>query len=65
MDFRFAAAVASFGTLLEKPEGADSRRWEEVLEMAGGTGSAGGVRQGFLGLVESARRLARQGVEKR
>lgn len=65
MDFRFAAAVASFGTLLEKPEGADSRRWEEVLEMAGGTGSAGGVRQGFLGLVESARRLAGQGVEKR
>jgi hypothetical protein len=65
MDFRFAAAVASFGTLLEKPEGADSRRWEEVLEMASGAGLSGELRQSFVGLVESARKLAKQGATRR
>ena len=59
MDFRFSAAVAAFGGLLEKPEGADSARWDEVVAMAGDSGAGEELRQSLLVLIGKARRLAR------
>jgi hypothetical protein len=61
MDIHFAAAVAAFGTLLERPESADAKRWGEVLEMGGSRSGVerDEVRTGFLQLVEKARGLAR------
>jgi Ca-activated chloride channel family protein len=59
LDFRFAAAVASFGMLLRESEHAGNATFERVTAWAkDGIGSdRGGHRAGFVELVELARRI--------
>ena len=58
-DYRFAAAVASFGMLLSASEHAGDVGWDDVLSLArSGVGvDAGGERTEFLDLVTRAREL--------
>jgi Ca-activated chloride channel family protein len=58
-DFRFAAAVASFGMLLRRSEHAGSASYDAVASLAeGGLGAdPGGYRREFLGLVGRAKAL--------
>jgi len=60
-DFRFAAAVASFGMLLRDSPHKASATWNSTLELAQeGLGADGsGYRAEFVGLVKKARALAR------
>ncbi len=58
-DFRFAAAVASFGMLLRDSPHKGSTSWATAHELAieGKGEDAGGYRQEFIGLLEKARSL--------
>ena len=58
-DFRFAAAVASFGMLLRDSPHKGSTTWDSALELAveGKGEDAGGYRQEFIGLLEKAKAL--------
>jgi Ca-activated chloride channel family protein len=61
-DFKFAAAVASFGMLLRSSEHRGNANYDAVLELAGeGIGTdAGGYRAEFVELVKVAKSLAPQ-----
>jgi Ca-activated chloride channel homolog len=65
-DFRFAAAVASFGMLLRDSADKGAATYESVLDLAtGGRGDdAAGYRAEFIELVEKARRLAATASEQ-
>jgi Ca-activated chloride channel family protein len=58
-DFRFAAAVASFGMLLRDSPHKGSSTWDSVNELAveGKGEDRAGYRQEFIGLVEKAKSL--------
>lgn len=58
-DFRFAAAVASFGMLLRDSPHKGSATWDSTMELAveGKGEDAGGYRQEFIGLLEKAKAL--------
>ncbi|MGV3531172.1 MAG: vWA domain-containing protein, partial [Chthoniobacteraceae bacterium] len=58
-DFRFAAAVASFGMLLRDSPHKGSSNWDSTMELAveGKGEDAGGYRQEFIGLLEKAKSL--------
>jgi Ca-activated chloride channel family protein len=60
-DFRFGAAVASFGMLLRDSPHKGSSTWNSTLELAAeGKGEdASGYRSEFIGLVEKAQALSR------
>jgi hypothetical protein len=64
-DFRFAAATASFGTLLRGSKHAGAMTYAGVLEEAQGClgKDANGHRKAFLELVTTARNLAAAPVE--
>jgi Ca-activated chloride channel family protein len=63
-DLRFASAVAEFAMLLRDSDNKGQATWQQVLTLA--RGSRGddheGYRGEFIGLVETARSLAEQGV---
>jgi Ca-activated chloride channel family protein len=63
-DLRFASAVAEFAMLLRDSDNKGQASWQQVLTLA--RGSRGddheGYRGEFIGLVETARSLAEQGV---
>jgi len=63
-DLRFASAVAEFAMLLRDSDNKGQANWQQVLTLA--RGSRGddheGYRGEFIGLVETARSLAEQGV---
>jgi Ca-activated chloride channel family protein len=63
-DLRFASAVAEFAMLLRDSENKGQASWEQVLTLARGARGADeqGYRGEFIGLVETARSLAEQGV---
>jgi Ca-activated chloride channel homolog len=58
-DFRFAASVAAFGMILRRSAHRGLANYAAVLDMAEGAlgDDAGGYRNGFLKLVEAARKL--------
>ncbi len=58
-DFRFAAAVATFGMLLRDSKHKGVASWEDARRLASGSlgRDADGYRAEFLGLVERARQL--------
>ncbi len=60
-DFKFAAAVASFGMLLRDSQYKGDSNYDAVLELAteGATRDPSGYRAEFLSLVQQARRLSR------
>ena len=60
-DFRFAAAVASFGMLLRDSEYKGNLTWEGVQELAveGKGEDKGGYRAEFITLIDKARKLGR------
>ena len=60
-DFRFAAAVASFGMILRDSPHKGQATWASTLELAGeGKGEdPSGYRAEFIGLVEKAKALSR------
>ena len=60
-DFRFAAAVASYGMLLRESPHKGNATWDSVHELAveGKGGDANGYRAEFLSLLEKARSLRR------
>jgi len=63
-DTRWASAVAEFALLLRDSEHKGGASWEQVLSLARGArgDDPQGYRGEFIGLVESARTLAQQGV---
>jgi Ca-activated chloride channel homolog len=63
-DLRFASAVAEFAMLLRDSENKGQANWEQVLTLARGARGDDdqGYRGEFIGLVETARSLAEQGV---
>jgi Ca-activated chloride channel family protein len=63
-DLRFASAVAEFAMLLRDSENKGQASWEQVLTLARGArgDDEQGYRGEFIGLVETARSLAEQGV---
>jgi Ca-activated chloride channel family protein len=63
-DLRFASAVAEFAMLLRDSENKGQASWEQVLSLARGARGEDeqGYRGEFIGLVETARSLAEQGV---
>jgi len=63
-DTRWASAVAEFALLLRDSEHKGAASWEQVLTLARGArgDDPQGYRGEFIGLVESARTLAQQGV---
>jgi Ca-activated chloride channel family protein len=65
-DFRFAAAVASFGMLLRDSADKGASTYESVLDLAtGGRGDdAAGDRAEFIGLVKKAQALAAEASEQ-
>jgi len=64
-DLRFASAVAEFAMLLRDSENKEGASWEQTLSLARGARGEDeqGYRGEFIGLVETARSLAEQGVE--
>lgn len=58
-DFRFAAAVASFGMLLRKSSHAGSATYDTVLDLAEPAAGDDARRRELLGLVRKARDLSR------
>ena len=60
-DFKFAAAVASFGMLLRNSEHKGDTSYEAVLEIAtdGASGDMTGYRTEFLEIVKKAKELAK------
>jgi Ca-activated chloride channel family protein len=60
-EFRFAAAVASYGMLLRDSPHKGSASWDSTLELAqeGKGRDASGYRAEFIGLVEKAKALSR------
>ncbi len=60
-DYKFAAAVASFGMLLRNSEHKGEANYDAVMEIAteGATGDASGYRTEFLRMVQRAGELAR------
>jgi Ca-activated chloride channel family protein len=63
-DLRFASAVAEFAMLLRDSEHKGEASWEQTLSLARGArgDDEQGYRGEFIGLVETARSLAEQGV---
>jgi Ca-activated chloride channel homolog len=63
-DLRFASAVAEFAMLLRDSENKGQASWGQVLSLARGARGDDdqGYRGEFIGLVETARSLAEQGV---
>jgi Ca-activated chloride channel family protein len=63
-DLRFASAVAEFAMLLRDSEHKGEASWEQTLSLARGARGDDdlGYRGEFIGLVETARSLAEQGV---
>jgi len=63
-DLRFASAVAEFAMLLRDSEHRGQANWEQALSLARGArgDDEQGYRGEFIGLVETARTLAEQGV---
>ena len=59
-DFKFSAAVASFGMLLRHSTHAGNANWSSVLELAEASSKPdpGGYRKEFLALVRKARELS-------
>jgi Ca-activated chloride channel family protein len=66
-DFRFAAAVASFGMLLRDSPHKGNANWESTLELAveGKNDDASGYRAEFISLIGKAKSVAGQSVDPR
>ena len=61
-DFRFAAAVASFGMLLRHSQYKGNATFDGVLEIAteGASGDTSGYRAEFLNVVKRAKQISSQ-----